>query len=88
MPEISFLELVRLIRSEAACMGHPMPKNEARRFAGLAVRSAEFKKWCAEIDQHDAEHGLTDLNAHSDTTARRAIQRALRAMFNQQAVAA
>lgn len=82
MPEINFLQLVRLIREESACLGHPLSKNEARRFAGHAVRSAEFAKWCREIDAEDAAEFGQDHDPHSDTTARKAIRRALRAQFN------
>lgn len=84
MPEIDFLALVRFIREESASLGHPLSKNEARRCAGYAVRSAEFEKWCREIDEHDALEFGEDHNPHSDTTARKAIRRALRAQFNYQ----
>lgn len=82
MSEINFLQLVRVIREESACLGHPMSKREATRQAGKAIQDEKFKTWCAQIDAGDVAELGSIAEHHSDTTARKAIRRYLRAQFN------
>lgn len=84
MPEISFVALRRAVQQEYAALGHKVSSRKAEQIAGHALQSAQFKRWMDEIDQYDADRGLTDHNPHSDTTARRAIQKVIRELFDQQ----
>lgn len=81
MPEINFGELRRVVQEEYAALGRPLSKRKADQIVQATINDGYFKQWLADIDQHDAERGLTDLDAHSDTTGRRAIMRALRAQY-------
>ena len=79
MPENSFVALKDRVKEEAALMGQHCSDRMAKNIARMV--------WNAGVDQRDAADGLTDLNTHSDPTAREAIRRALNAFFDQ-AVAA
>ena len=78
MPEFGFMDLTRMIRQESAVLGI---KISSRRTAQLAGHSL-FTRALERLDAEDAARGLTDLDQHSDATARIAIQRVLRELFN------
>lgn len=88
MPEINFGQLRRAVQADYAALGTPISKREAELITSSTINEGNFKQWLASIDQDDADHGLTDIDGHSDTTARAAIKRALRAHYNSLQVAA
>lgn len=71
---MSFVELKRWIREEAARMGASCSSREAHAIARTV--------WMQNEDEDDLSEGLTDVRMHSDPTAIEAIRRVMLARFH------
>lgn len=81
MPKINFAELRRSLQADYAAQGEHLAKRQADKIVAETIADEEFRKWLAAIDAEDAKTLKTIGEFHADTTARRAIQRILRAQF-------
>lgn len=82
MPKINFSALRRSLQADYALRGEHLSKREADKIVADTLADGEFQEWLAAIDATDLEELKTIGEFHTDTTARRAIQRVLRAQFN------
>lgn len=87
MPKINFVLLQRAVRRDYAALGTPISQTVADRIVEDTINDGLFQQWLTQIDEYDADRGLTDIDGHTDTTAKQAIMRTLRAQHKQEAAA-